>query len=157
MTEREPTNLVVPKAAVTWDEIGGEIVAINLANGHYHSLRETARDAFVLFAAGVAVPDVVAALAANGPSAEVVEADVARFVIDLVAAGLVADADADADAATGGDNPVADGADVSELFDGTRAYGAPMLETYTDLEDLMLLDPVHDVDDKGWPRADLDA
>lgn len=155
MTEREPTNLVVPKAAVTWDEIGGEIVAINLANGHYHSLRETARDAFVLFAAGVAVSDVVAALAATGPSADEVAADVGRFVTDLVAAGLVADADAGD--ATDGDDPVGDGPDVSTLFDGTRAYGAPMLETYTDLEDLMLLDPVHDVDDKGWPRADLDA
>ncbi len=132
-------------------------MAINLANGHYHSLRETARDAFVLFAAGVAVPDVVAALAAIGPSDDEVAADVGRFVTDLVAAGLVADADAKTGDATDGDTPVGDGPDVSTLFDGTRAYGAPMLETYTDLEDLMLLDPVHDVDDKGWPRADLDA
>lgn len=152
MTEHELTHLVVPKAAVTWDEIGGEIVAINLANGHYHSLRETARDAFVLFAAGVSVPDVVAALAATGPSADEVAADVGRFVTDLVAAGLVVDA-----GTPGGDTPVGDGPDVATRFDGSRAYGAPMLETYTDLEDLMLLDPVHDVDDRGWPRADLGA
>ena len=151
MTERtEPTKLVVPKSAVTWDEIGGEIVAINLANGLYHSLRDTARDAFVLLDAGVTVAEVVAALAATGPSADVVATDVGRFVADLLSAGLATEAGDDA-------SDVGAKPDPSALFDGNRAYSAPLLETYTDLEDLMLLDPVHDVDDKGWPRADLDA
>jgi hypothetical protein len=29
----------------------------------------------------------------------------------------------------------------------------PVLESFTDLEELMLLDPVHDVDERGWPHA----
>ena len=113
-------------------------------------LRDTARDAFVLLDAGVTVAEVVAALAATGPSADVVATDVGRFVADLRSAGLVTDAGDEASDARAEPDP-------SALFDGNRAYSAPLLETYTDLEDLMLLDPVHDVDDKGWPRADLDA
>ncbi|HEX9829650.1 MAG TPA: PqqD family protein [Bacteroidota bacterium] len=28
----------------------------------------------------------------------------------------------------------------------------PVLEKYTDMQDLLLLDPIHEVDDSGWPN-----
>jgi hypothetical protein len=28
-----------------------------------------------------------------------------------------------------------------------------MLERYEDMQDLILLDPVHEVEEEGWPRA----
>ena len=31
------------------------------------------------------------------------------------------------------------------------AYEHPVLQKYTDMEDLLLLDPIHDVDEAGWP------
>src|SRR4051794_38301552 len=31
------------------------------------------------------------------------------------------------------------------------AYGAPALNKYTDMQELLLLDPVHEVDEAGWP------
>ena len=38
--------------------------------------------------------------------------------------------------------------------DGLRApFVAPELKRYADMQDLLLLDPVHDVDEKGWPNA----
>jgi hypothetical protein len=30
----------------------------------------------------------------------------------------------------------------------------PVLHKYTDLQDLLLLDPIHDTDDAGWPMAE---
>ena len=32
-----------------------------------------------------------------------------------------------------------------------RPYESPCLESYTDMEDLLLLDPIHDVGKTGWP------
>jgi hypothetical protein len=32
----------------------------------------------------------------------------------------------------------------------------PTLHKYTDMEDLLLLDPIHDVDDTGWPNKNQD-
>ena len=32
-------------------------------------------------------------------------------------------------------------------------FVAPKLETYTDMQDIILLDPVHKVDSRGWPHA----
>ena len=34
-----------------------------------------------------------------------------------------------------------------------KDYTAPKLATYSDLQDLLLLDPIHDVDETGWPAA----
>ena len=33
----------------------------------------------------------------------------------------------------------------------------PTLEKYTDMQDLVLLDPVHEVDERGWPHAQAAA
>lgn len=34
-------------------------------------------------------------------------------------------------------------------------FSAPTISVYSDMEDLLLLDPIHDVDETGWPvRAD---
>jgi len=32
----------------------------------------------------------------------------------------------------------------------------PALQKFTDLQDLLMLDPVHDVDERGWPHAKPD-
>jgi hypothetical protein len=32
-----------------------------------------------------------------------------------------------------------------------KPFTDPVIEIYTDLQDLLLLDPIHDVDDRGWP------
>jgi hypothetical protein len=31
-------------------------------------------------------------------------------------------------------------------------FEPPLFERFTDMEDLLLLDPVHDVDEQGWPH-----
>jgi hypothetical protein len=33
-----------------------------------------------------------------------------------------------------------------------RAYEPPVLNSYTDLQELALLDPIHDVEEAGWPN-----
>jgi hypothetical protein len=36
-------------------------------------------------------------------------------------------------------------------------FEPPILESFTDLQDILLLDPIHDVDDAGWPVAAVPA
>jgi len=40
-----------------------------------------------------------------------------------------------------------------EQIPNKRPFEPPILETFTDLQDILLLDPIHDVDDAGWPVA----
>ena len=32
-------------------------------------------------------------------------------------------------------------------------YQAPSLEKYSDLQDLLLIDPIHEADESGWPSV----
>ena len=92
MTDRaEPTRFSIPTGTITWDEIGGEIVAINLVTGHYHSLRGSARDVFVLIDAGIGLDELIGMVAEpDAPGADV-ETDVRSFIAELEQAGLVVD------------------------------------------------------------------
>jgi hypothetical protein len=37
------------------------------------------------------------------------------------------------------------------------AFVAPVLHKHTDMQDLLLLDPIHEVDETGWPSVKKDA
>ena len=48
--------------------------------------------------------------------------------------------------------------DTSELLAGASeplpvSMPRPVLQKYTDLQDLLMLDPIHDVDERGWPHS----
>ena len=32
------------------------------------------------------------------------------------------------------------------------SFNAPALQKYSDMQELLLLDPIHDVDEAGWPK-----
>lgn len=36
-------------------------------------------------------------------------------------------------------------------------YRPPVLEVFADMQDLLLLDPIHDIDEVGWPVARPDS
>jgi len=48
-------------------------------------------------------------------------------------------------------------APIGEMIPVTIAYAPPVLETFSDMQDLLLLDPIHEVDDAGWPMAPRQA
>ncbi len=37
-------------------------------------------------------------------------------------------------------------------FQKKKSFCLPIIEKYTDLEELLLLDPIHEVDESGWPK-----
>lgn len=40
---------------------------------------------------------------------------------------------------------------------GPATFRPPELNVYSDMEDLLLLDPIHDVDETGWPQPKSDG
>jgi len=42
---------------------------------------------------------------------------------------------------------------LNGLFKDIDSYKAPELDTYEDMQDLILLDPIHEVDESGWPNV----
>jgi hypothetical protein len=70
---------------------------------------------------------------------DALQGEVEAFVGELVAAGLL--------------EPFGEGdAPASEpVIAGPGDYQPPCLEKFEDMSDLIMLDPVHDVSDVGWP------
>jgi hypothetical protein len=75
---------------------------------------------------------------------------VQRFLDTLSAEGLIESRDGDA----AGESVAAAAAGGDENGDRPKApFAEPALEKHTDMQDLILLDPVHEVDARGWPHA----
>jgi Coenzyme PQQ synthesis protein D (PqqD) len=120
---------------VVSEVIDGEVVAIDLESGRYYSLEGPAARAWEAIQSGEDMEGIAAAVGAEaGISADDARPDVDAFVAELLAEGLLVDGDGTASAAAG------------------PGRVALVLNRYTDMQDLMVLDPIHDVDETGWPN-----
>jgi hypothetical protein len=132
------------------ETVGGETIIVNLASGHYFNLQGTAVDIWEGITQGETSNAIVARLASRyaGADGEIEEA-VATLLADLAAAELVVPEDDNG----GG------GAAVEVIQDGSELppFTPPTFATHTDMQDIILLDPVHEVDARGWPHATAGA
>jgi hypothetical protein len=121
------------------ETIDGETIAIDLTTGTYYSLGGSGVEVWQLLEAGRPLDAVVDEVAAcYGRRAEELRGDLVGFVEELRREGLVADAD--------------ESGPRSLLPSADRPYAPPRFERYTDMSDLVQLDPVHAVGEQGWPH-----
>jgi hypothetical protein len=133
---------------VIHETIDGETIIIDLATGTYFSLQGAAPAIWSGLVAGEADEQIVTRLAAayDAPAEELAAA-VATFLEELERNQLVARSDG------AGGAPAGAAAEASEPPAERAPFVVPRLETYTDMQDIILLDPVHKVDSQGWPHA----
>jgi hypothetical protein len=120
-----------------------EVVIVNLDSGNYYSLAGSGAVIWNALAAGRPLAEIEAALAARYTGDHETLGQAVRALLDeLLRENLIAPAGAGAAAAPEAAAP-----------GGTRSpFTAPALQRYTDMQDLLLLDPIHDVDETGWPN-----
>ena len=127
---------------VVFERFDDEVLAINLETGTYYSLPNLSAQIWnwLLDGADVqAVKDVL--LASYDGDAGTIEAAFTQFVDKLRQDALIVP-----DEAVELNAPINIAAGVAK-----KPFTDPVIEIYTDLQDLLLLDPIHDVDDRGWP------
>ena len=117
------------------ETIDGETIVVDKLKGLYYSLTGAAAHVWTLLDAGAPLPAIVAAFAA-GASREEVEAGVRAVIEELAREELIVPGGGTGAAAT-----------------AVGAWVEPKIEKFTDLQTLLLLDPIHDVDEQGWPRV----
>lgn len=129
-------ELAAPECSA--EEFDGEIVAINLDSGIYFSLKAPASWIFSDLCQGHSVEKVRSFFSFNNDLCLVVD----EFISELVKVGLLRKKDL---ASGPNDEPYLYSVPFESL---TR----PVLESFGDMQSLLLLDPVHDVDENlGWP------
>lgn len=121
---------------VVAEDLDGEIVILNLANGHYFNLCGIAGPIWSLLLAGHTPQSIFMSIEARRP--ELVEGS-SKFVQRLIELNLICPR---RDAGTVPAEP------IDELWSGD----GPTIEVYDDLAELIFADPIHDVDEQaGWP------
>lgn len=131
--------------AVASETIDGEVIAINLDQGTYYSLQGVAAELWGMVEQGMAVDAITRSIEhsyAQGerPIGEVV-ADFLKQLEDeelIVTAGA---AEPSSQPLAGAPNGQGSGVSMP----------VPILNKYSDMQDLLLLDPIHEVDASGWP------
>jgi hypothetical protein len=128
---------------VVAENFGDEIVAVNLDTGVYYSMHGTAASIWKLLQEGHAVDRIAAALAAtHDAEAATIADDTTAFLATLTEEKLVTPT------ATTGVAPA-----LPASTGERRPYAPPTVDVHSDMQDILLLDPVHDVDEAGWPLA----
>lgn len=128
--------------AIALEYFDNEIIIVNLEKGNYYSLRHTAFDLWNLLIAGHTAASASESIAArytlgSGDVLSVVE----PFVNQLVEENLLTEL-----------SEVADTLSDSAVFIHPT-FELPVLEVFTDMQELLLLDPIHEVkpQEQGWP------
>jgi hypothetical protein len=122
-----------------------EVVIVNLDTGRYYALQKSGAELWVLIAGGATIAEAAQSLdmryaAPEGDIAQTVQ----RLVEEFLSENLIVPADV-----IGQRPPLA----APESGHERRPFERPTLQTFTDMQDLLLLDPIHEVDEAGWPVA----
>jgi hypothetical protein len=125
-----------PEADVVWQEFADETIIIRLDTGTYYSLNPAAAAVWRLSCAGHTLAEAIEACRGG---AAVPEGDIAALWERLVEAQLV--------------RPALAGTAPPGEATATDLESPPRMTEYTDMQDLFALDPVHDVDESGWPST----
>jgi hypothetical protein len=134
---------------VTHETIDGEAVIINLDSGNYYSLLGVGSFIWGLVERGVSAGEAQSlVLQSYQGNAADIDRGVQELLMQLQQENLIVPVD--------GAEPL----ELTELDPGPPSsnghekpsFNPPSLHKYSDMQELLLLDPIHDVDDAGWPK-----
>jgi len=126
------------------ETIDGETVIVNLENGYYYSTDRLGSVFWNLLQSGLAYQEVIEMLIDRYPEdGDEIEHSFAQMLSNLQNEGLMVKA-REGGAVASPQRPV-------DPF-GNLDFTPPLLVKHDDMEDLLLVDPIHDVEDSGWPN-----
>lgn len=137
------THYKVAGPHVIHETLDGEVVIINLETGKYYSLDQIGASLWDHMVSGTTAGNIIAAFAGRYEGRlEEIEDAVNQLIAELQQEGLIQANHETAEMIT---QP------VLKPPSAVMPFEAPVLKKYDDMQDLLLLDPIHEVDEMGWP------
>lgn len=134
---------------VTHEIIDGEAVIINLDSGNYYSLVDEGSFIWSLVEKGASASELQnVILQTYQGDAQEIDRGVQELLAQLQQENLIVPVD-EAEEAADLQTPNNDNHEKP-------LFNSPSLNKYSDMQELLLLDPIHDVDDAGWPKPNPD-
>lgn len=151
MQKSEIFRINSPK--VVQETIEGEVVIVNLEKGDYYSLLKTGADIWSAIEKGNSTIEIIAEMT------ERYEGD--RETIETAVNSLIAQLKEEEIIIIATTNESEQNTQAAETTINKNQeklpFEAPILSKYTDMEELLALDPIHEVDEMGWPNAKVNT
>lgn len=127
-----------------------EVVIIHLESGTYYSLDQSGTMIWKLLQQGATVAEIIDKMGASyGLAADALGKPVQQLIEELCTENLIV-----ADNTTTLRHQPLDALSMgSSTVKAQHSFVPPHLHKYTDMQDLLLLDPIHDVTETGWPHV----
>jgi hypothetical protein len=125
------------------ETLDGEVLAINLDTGTYYSLSGIGSQIWDWLTNGASIEAIIEAVVDTYEGERTtIETEVAQFVDKLKQEKLIVSAETSSECTP-----------IRFVTDGAakKPFVPPVMEIYCDMQDLLLLDPIHDTDGSGWP------
>ncbi len=144
----QPTAFRINAPRVVHQTIDGETIIIDFDSGTYYSIDKAGAIIWEHIDQGAAVTEIVQALAQRYDGDHLdIENAVMHILAELQHESLISPINLRD--SSGGIHLTADSTNQPAA---TRPpFETPVLLKYTDMQDLLLLDPIHEVDEQGWP------
>jgi hypothetical protein len=134
--------LRVASANVHSKVFGDEVVVLDMKTGTYFSLRGSAVDVWNLIEGSASSTVIAEALGARYDApADQIAAAIDTLISELAEAELIV-----------ADGSLEPGPSPDQATERVE-FVPPQIERFTDMQELLLLDPIHEVDDTGWPHT----
>jgi hypothetical protein len=148
------TRFRVNRPQVVHETIDNEVVLIDFDTGNYYSLDRVGADIWGFVESGATLRQIVDGIACryDGDHGNM-EAAVHQLLAELLQENLVVPEE------TGEAEDTENHAAQGEAGHQTENPGfeVPFLQKYSDMQELLLLDPIHEVDETGWPGIKQDV
>ncbi|HUF10498.1 MAG TPA: PqqD family protein [Rhodothermales bacterium] len=132
--------------AVVHEVFEDEVVIVNLDSGDYYSLSDAGVAFWNCLLAGCSIVETLDVLMSSYAGEEgAIESAVGALIAELVRADLIVPGSSGQTSSPPAGKPTEAG--------DRPPFVAPILSRYSDMRDLLLIDPIHEVDETGWPRV----
>ena len=130
---------------VIHEVIDGETMLVRLDSGNYYNMNATGGQIWSFIEKGASESQIVSDFTAlYGLDKNIVEEQISIFIKQLIAEELIF--------------PNSHSPEVKAAFKSdslqqlTDLFEPPLINKYSDMQELLILDPIHDVSDAGWPN-----
>lgn len=119
-----------------------EVVAVNLDVGIYYSITGWSSKVWQMIQNGLSADEMIQILSEYCVDASSVNKILAKFIQDLLDKNLIVIS-----------TETVRNSSLDLQFEKIDKAPELFIEEFSDMQDILLLDPVHDVDESGWPSA----
>jgi len=120
----------------------GEQVVIDLKSGCYYNFNESAAYIWRMIEGGYSTGEIIGAISPNGKIDDMgVDFIVESFIEMLQNENLIVPTES-----------TRDNTDKSDIPDVDMKFDIPAYQKFDDMQEMLLLDPIHEVSEAGWPN-----